>query len=176
MGFTEGEIMKKILLLISFSSILFSSGCAASPVEPIQVVGSITVPTLFLVDAQGNGVASSRKAGQSFESIRLEDGGTCLAKKGYDDIRGGAQVTVKDNKGEIVAIGSLRPGIQSGSLGYTYADYLSDKVPPICKFGFALEAPAGKGFYSVSIGGGNRGSIAYTEEELKLGVFLTLGR
>jgi hypothetical protein len=94
----------------------------------------------------------------------LVDGGDCRAARGYDDISEGAQVTIRDSKGEIVAIGTLSSGVQTGSEGYTMRDWDSDL--PICAFQFSVEAPSGLGYYSISVGNVNRGEVTFAEEEL----------
>ncbi len=105
---------------------------------------------------------------------QLVDGGSCRSRQGYDDIAEGSQVTVRDAKGEIIAVGALQAGIQDGSEEYTARDFqLFDLA--ICSFAFSIEAPAGKGFYTISVGNANRGEHTYSEEELAEGVYLVLG-
>jgi hypothetical protein len=73
---------------------------------------------------------------------------------GYRDIHAGTQVIVTDERGTTLALGAL------------------EDVRP-CEWRFRIAAvPAGKPFYGVSVG--NRGTIQFTEAELRSGVQLTL--
>lgn len=152
--------------------VLTLSGCAASD---IQVIGSITVPPMYAVNQDGD-LASSDYSGTDYDAMALSDGGPCLADDGYDDISENSQVTVTDQSGEVVGVGRLGPGVQTGSTGYSYGDFLNnDSPPPICAFTFEFTVPGGSEFYNLSVGNNNRGEITYTAEELASGVFLTLG-
>jgi hypothetical protein len=148
------------------------SGCAESD---IQVIGSITVPPLYAVNQDGD-LAKYDYSGTDFDSMALSDGGPCRADDGYDDISENSQVTVTDGAGEVVGVGRLSPGVQTGSSGFSYGDFLgSGYRPPICAFSFEFTVPGGSEFYNLSVGNSNRGEITYTAEELATGIFLTLG-
>jgi len=86
------------------------------------------------------------------------DGGHCSGTGGYSDIAAGADVTVTDAAGTIVAIGALGAG--------TIADMA-------CAFPFSVSAPAGKGFYGLTIG--HRSKVQYSESALAQPVHLSLG-
>ena len=152
--------------VVAISSVLLLSSCASAGSEAIQVFGGITVPPQYPVRPDGE------LPGDRDE--QLQDGGPCYASEGYDDISEGSQVTVKNAAGEIVGVGSLSAGVQTGSEGYTYRDQLN-LDPAICFFEFSFQVPSGEEFYSLSVGNDNRGEITYTAEELAAGVFLTLG-
>ncbi|RNL53269.1 hypothetical protein D7003_12690 [Arthrobacter oryzae] len=85
-------------------------------------------------------------------------GGDCDGTGGYDDITPGAQVVIKAG-GSTVGKGSLGEG--------KYDDGW-------CQFSFSIsDVKGGSDFYSVEVA--NRGTIEYTEDELKKGVKLSLG-
>lgn len=148
------------------------SGCAA---PDVQVIGSITVPPLYPVN-QDDYYATKDYSGIDYDSMALSDGGTCLADDGYDDISENSQVTVTDGAGEVVGVGRLNPGVQTGSVGLSVGDFLgSGYRAPICAFSFEFTVPGGGEFYNLSVGNSNRGEITYTAEELATGIFLTLG-
>lgn len=157
--------------IFAISSVLLLSGCGSSA---IQVNGAIAVPSAFAVTATGESV-SMAFSGTDYENWPLEDGGTCIADDGYDDINEGAQVTVKNEAGEVLGVGALSSGVQTGSEGFSYQDFLREYTGAICSFSFSFEVPGGASFYSLSVGNDNRGEITYTAEELAEGVFLTLG-
>jgi hypothetical protein len=163
------------------------SGCAESDVQvaapdvqvaapDVQVIGSIAVPPLYPVDQDGELPGGTYYKGQDFDSVALVDGGPCFADDGYSDISENSQVTVTDGAGEVVGVGRLSPGVQTGSSGFSYGDFLgSGYRPPICAFSFEFTVPGGSEFYNLSVGNSNRGDITYTAEELATGIFLTLG-
>jgi hypothetical protein len=78
----------------------------------------------------------------------------CRGSGGYDDIHQGAQVTVTDPDGTVLAIGSLGPGRITG-LG------LGDS----CRFQFSIgDVPAGHGLYGIQVT--HRGTVVYEESRL----------
>jgi len=93
------------------------------------------------------------------------NGGDCYTPDGYGDIREGAQVTVKDAAGTVIALGRLDPGHTVDSNG-TFASK--------CIFGFTLtDVPEGKDFYLVEVS--HRGELRYTRGDLASALTLTLG-
>ncbi|PXY25345.1 hypothetical protein BAY59_24205 [Prauserella coralliicola] len=84
--------------------------------------------------------------------------GDCVGYRGYDDIGPGAQVTVYDNAGAVLAAGQLGPGrLDEG----TYS----------CVFDIRIEGvPSGHNIYQIEVS--HRGKIAFSEGEP---VALTLG-
>jgi hypothetical protein len=89
-------------------------------------------------------------------------GGDCYTGGGYDDIQSGAQVTVKDESGTVIALGALDPG------------HSDDVLSRTCVFGFvAADVPGGKSFYTVEVA--HRGELKYTPEEAARPLELTLG-
>jgi len=89
------------------------------------------------------------------------NGSHCVGEEGYDDISAGAQVTVYDRSGAVLAIGGLGPGLVDD--GYN------------CVFRIRVEkVPAGHGLYQVEVS--HRGKVAFSEAEGLAGdVTLTLG-
>jgi hypothetical protein len=88
--------------------------------------------------------------------------GQCLGSDGYEDLVPGAQVTIRDSKGETLAVGALDAGWPDG--------------PGTCVFPFVVnDVPAGEEIYSVEVS--HRGEISFTQDEAGQGrgLSLTLG-
>jgi hypothetical protein len=112
-------------------------------------------------------VQSATKSTNTFAvngSLELSDtsgdngDGTCTGSGGYDDISPGAQVTIKDSAGKVVAVGSLGDGVSSGGA---------------CTFNFTVsDVPGGSKIYAVEVS--HRGDINFTRSEAE-DVSLTLG-
>jgi hypothetical protein len=82
----------------------------------------------------------------------------CQGANGYSDLQEGTQVTVTDQSGAVVALGTLDVGqAQSDS---------------VCVFPFTLNVPAGKGFYGIEVS--HRGVVHLSEAELRAGPQLSL--
>lgn len=88
----------------------------------------------------------------------LRLGSTCTGTGGYDDIHAGTQVVATDQSGTVIATGALLTGEPSDGA---------------CRFRFTVTVPAGRKFYGISVS--HRGTIQYTENELRHGVGLCLG-
>ena len=90
---------------------------------------------------------------------------------GYDDIRGGTQVIVRNELGEVIASSELMDGT------YTWAPAVWQPGAPVvvrnsgdptygsCIFRFALTAVPKSEFYDFSIG--RRGSVVYSHAEME---------
>lgn len=87
-------------------------------------------------------------------------GSSCATFGGYSDIAPGADVTIRDAEGTVVASGALQSGRYSGAG---------------CRFPFAIsDVPSGSAFYHVEVT--HRGLVTFTAEELAAGgAHLTLG-
>jgi hypothetical protein len=83
--------------------------------------------------------------------LGLDPGTSCTGRGGYGDLGGGTQVVLADEKGETLSTGRLSPGRFDG-LG--------------CVFSFALEDVTRSDFYGLTVGGGSRGQLQYSYEEL----------
>lgn len=109
---------------------------------PLTVSGSISVP-----------------------GERVDGGWTeCVAEDGYDDIAQGAQVTVTDQDGRVLAVSELdagaMPGGDSGRCLFTFT------VSPV---------PSGQRLYGIHVGNDHRGVMRYTADQLSHQVALTIG-
>lgn len=90
----------------------------------------------------------------------------CTGSGGYGDIRQGTQVVITDETGTIIATTQLGQGSADGTI--------SVSGPAICVFEFAVDVPTGKKFYGVEVS--HRGRVQFTQDDLKKGPDLTLGR
>lgn len=107
--------------------------------------GFTATGTLTLSSADGSGISG---------------GTSCSGTAGYDDIREGTQVVIRDETGTTVGVGQLEA---ARSLGTT-----------TCVFSFTVNGvEAGADFYEVEVS--RRGGITFSQEELEQGVGLTLG-
>lgn len=96
-------------------------------------------------------------------------GGDCSTDGGYADIRQGAQVTVTDESGTVVGVGSLAAGTTA-----EVSDALDMPLAMKCEFDFSvLEVPDGHPFYSVEVS--HRGQLRYQRTALDKALELTLG-
>jgi len=117
------------------SSAVSSVRDAALAAEPFTISGSLT-----LADAK------AAKYG-------------CYTTGGYNDIRAGTDVIVRDETGKTVALGQLGSG--TSSMGS-------------CEFPFQVrQVPAGSKFYTVEVS--HRGEITFKADEARHPVSLTLG-
>ena len=93
------------------------------------------------------------------DSAGYTQGEACSGLGGYDDIDKGTDVVVKDAAGKTVALGSLKAG--KGLDGE-------------CAFLFTVnDVPDGLKFYGVEIS--HRGTVQYTQAQMKKGPTLSLG-
>lgn len=85
--------------------------------------------------------------------------GACRGIAGFSDLVDGAGVTVKDGKGEVIAVGSLHVDKARSS-------------NPRCVFAFSIDAPD-SAFYAVEVS--HRGALTYSKADALAGLALTLG-
>lgn len=77
--------------------------------------------------------------------------GTCQGAGGYDDIQGGAEVTVKDEKGKTIGTAVLEPGAGDGTS---------------CVFDFTVKSvPADSSFYAIEVS--HRGAVTFSRKQLE---------
>lgn len=90
-------------------------------------------------------------------------GGECRGFRGYSDLGEGASVTVYDEKGAVIATGTLQAGVPGGAGEFT------------CQFPFTIEdVPGGSEFYQVEVS--HRGKVTVSAEEAREeGAQLSLG-
>lgn len=90
-----------------------------------------------------------------------------VSTKGYQDIREGAQVTVTDGAGAVIALGSLGPG----KIGKTTTAG-SQTIGLDCTFPFTVEVPE-RDFYGVEVA--RRGVVRYARADIGAPIAMTLG-
>lgn len=97
----------------------------------------------------------------------LAVGDECNGSGGYRDIRSGAQVTVTDGTGAVLALGQLTMGVVS-----SHPVISGGKV---CAFSFTVDSvPTGKGIYGIEVS--HRGVVRFEEAALMAGdATLSLG-
>lgn len=88
-------------------------------------------------------------------------GQPCTGYSGYDDIRPGAQVTVKDQTGTIVAVGQLDAGVSLRA----ETRVLSGIAGTRCRFPFTVGGIPDRPFYEVTVA--NRAPIRYAKADLE---------
>jgi hypothetical protein len=75
----------------------------------------------------------------------------CRGERGYDDIRSGLTVTVRDGTSRVIATGSLGNGLRSQTGGF-------------CTFKFRISGIKQADFYSVEVG--RRGQLTYSHSNM----------
>lgn len=136
-----------------------ASAAAASPSpspSPIDLHGTLTIPF-----ASTDLLSPNAKDTEANGEIHIGD--TCVTLGGYTDISEGTAVTVGGDKGQTLAIGSLRQGSVTGQAGQAAS----------CEFGFDVQVPAGLSLYTVTIS--HRGMQTFTPDQVAAGIQLTLG-
>lgn len=105
---------------------------------------------------------------------------TCAGAHGYDDVRAGMPVTVRDGSDAIVGAGAVRnftsAEMGSKSIGDPFAGVKAEMVrrpERVCALRFSIEA-SDAAFYQIEAG--NRGNVTYSRDELeRRGWFVALG-
>lgn len=104
--------------------------------------------------------------GDSSYAVEQRDGALCWGDGGYDDIDGGAAVTVTDQNGTVIGAGQLGPG------SYVVGNLEAGKLPK-CVFGVVVPGlPTTPTFYGITVT--HRGTIQFRRDELD-GFVLSLG-
>jgi hypothetical protein len=126
--------------------------------SPEPTVAPTTVPTpvqhtisgsLLLIDMSGRGVGYSVASG-------------CGGRGGYSDISEGAQVTVRDDAGKVIATGHLGAGGWASGMS--------------CRFDFTIGSVPDAEFYQVEVS--HRGPMSYSRADMEAmhwSVEMTLG-
>jgi len=86
-------------------------------------------------------------------------GTSCEGSGGFSDIHTGAQVTVTDQSGKTVGISELQQGSYAAGNN--------------CAFPFQVKVPSGLKFYGVAVT--HRGTVQYSETQMRSGPALSLG-
>lgn len=145
---------------------------SAEPTQSHRVRWFVAV---VLVVAIGGIIFTQTRGGQKQDiagEFTLMDGAirsdnnpdTCVGDGGYDDIRGGIAVTVRDGSGTVIATGELG----SGETELLLIDW--------CTFPIVVKDVPTAEFYSIEVG--RRGELTYSHEEMEdqdWSVFFTLG-
>ncbi|HEY9251559.1 MAG TPA: hypothetical protein VIP06_02790 [Nocardioides sp.] len=143
---------RKVAALVGVAVIVLGAAGAgvvlATRESTIDVKGSLVVPAGGEINKGRNGVGNS-----------------CDTDGGYSDIRRGAQVTVRDGDGKVLALGEL-------GWGSVYA-VQADKATQ-CRFEFTVaKVPDSKEFYSVEVS--HRGEVRFDRDKLNAPLTLMLG-
>ncbi|MFE1321040.1 hypothetical protein [Kitasatospora phosalacinea] len=113
------------------------------------------------VDAVANTETFTLIGSMTLTSGAVETKNGCAGSGGYGDIGTGADVTVYDESGKVLAVGALGPGRTQGLDGCTFMVNVT-------------EVPTGPKFYQVEIG--HRGKINLSSSDAEAGLFgATLG-
>lgn len=92
----------------------------------------------------------------------------CFGRGGFDDMRGGANVVVRDGNENVIGTGTLESGV--------LVDTGSGRGNHYCEFGFSVELARTADFYTVEVAG--RGGPVYSHADMEENgweVNLTLG-
>jgi hypothetical protein len=153
----------------------------------LAVIGSLVLIGLW---SRGDFAANSARTATKFVvtgTITVEagdrseatDGGSCVTDGGYADVRVGAQVTIKDAGGVVIAVGALDVGHTSDvqSLPKFNSDTATiENVPQAtqCVFGFSVaDVPEDMSFYAIEVS--HRGELRYQRDTLSKPLMLSLG-
>lgn len=99
--------------------------------------------------------------------VRGEIGDPCeMNREGMEDVREGAQVTITDESGAVVALATLSPGKIAETTGAA-----GSRIAVSCDFGFFADVPD-REFYGVEVT--HRGPVRFAREDADY-VRLTLG-
>lgn len=90
-------------------------------------------------------------------------GRQCWGSSGYDDIDAGADVTVTDESGTVIAVGALGPG---EVVSFRAGNFLTDFEDAVrCEFEFMINDVPDAKFYGVEVS--DRGELRYSRDELE---------
>jgi hypothetical protein len=91
-----------------------------------------------------------------------DDGDTCAGKRGFDDLRQGTEVVVRNGKSEVLARGELGPGeVTEHGLGESFGEGPSARE---CTFSFVVAEVPDAPFYAIAVGG--RGELTYSRADM----------
>lgn len=161
--------MKLLVLAIVGLAALSLGGCAASTSSDKPT--STPTPTPSTFSAIGTiQVPMNFSATLPLQNGKPTIGNPCVPQSGYNDISTGAQVVISNASGEKIALGSLESGtLANGPGGEAF-------IQSVCQFAFTVDDVPDEGkIYSVHIGNDNRGEQSFTQNDLRVGVSLTLG-
>ncbi|ACV79227.1 hypothetical protein [Nakamurella multipartita] len=145
----------------------------AAPKQPMSTLAALLIASAVIAVTVGAGLVISRLTNgfTAVGSLTL-DHNCYTVSSGYNDIRQGAQVTVKVG-GNTVAVGQLGEGQEIEDLSDVDVDDIQQGAGT-CRYPFSIaDIPGGHDFYEIQVS--HRGGLTYTEEELRSGVALSLG-
>lgn len=124
----------------------------------LLVLGGLVVGAAV---ASGVLFAVGKLGAQTFTAHGTVTVAVSCSTPGYEDISAGTQVVLTDEAQKVISVGVLSPR----------ADW---NHPTWCEFTFTLpDVPAGKRFYGITVS--HRGTVEYTEAQLRHGPEMTLG-
>ena len=100
------------------------------------------------------------------------------------DVTNGSQVTVTDSSGHVIATGTLAEDDSAATvkavkaydqLQFSLGSFLGGSDSGMSVYKFSVTVPVGQPRYGVSIGNGNRGTIWFTEQQMRKGPQVSLG-
>lgn len=105
------------------------------------------------------------------------EGEPCNAPEGYEDIKTGSQIVIKDASGKIVATGLLGQGKTTPKpltddqrkkmQDPQVAQHLNGRVPSLCNFPFTVENIPYSDFYTLELDNDRRGQLTFKADELE---------
>jgi hypothetical protein len=125
---------------------------AIAAVAAVVLVGAAAVGLLALTTTSTRTVEGSATLVDS-DFSRQSVGASCSGSGGYSDLRAGASMRLADGEGATIATTNLAPGVVPRS-GRCLFSFTFDEIPDV-------------DFYAVTIGGGRRGELSYSREELE---------
>lgn len=136
-----------------------SGGSEEKKPQPITVKGTVTLVGLVgSMYGDSQEIVDYDTVGASDEA---EDGDSCAGDGGYSDLKGGAQVTITDDAGKTLGLGTLTPG------ALTPTDHN-------CAFNFEVkDVDTSAKFFKIGVS--HRDGPQYTLDDLKSGPALTIG-
>lgn len=94
--------------------------------------------------------------------VVADDRTTCIGTRGFDDVRHGVEVVVRDGKNEVLARSELGTGeVTVKGLGESFGERPSAKE---CTFTFRVTNVPDASFYTIAIG--TRGELTYSRSDL----------
>ena len=124
---------------------------------PVRL-GALVLAGVFLFVACGGGGSTTHTISGTVtltdDTIRGPED-DCYGGGGYDDLRRGAGVVIRNGSGETLQVGSLKRGTSIDTDGYRVQ----------CKFRFKLEDIDDAKFYSIEVAG--RGEVEYSKTRLE---------
>ena len=152
----------------------------STTVAPVPVIeGSISVGTsIFSIDGSFAGILDV--------GLVLSDGMECIVSDGFSDIEAGVRVVVNSEEGTIIGAAPVESGVYVLNQFYVDEGVESYTVPAEegyefiekvdarsfvdsrgdCMFPFVIELSDEAEFYSLTVGGGERGELVYSHAEM----------